>query len=177
MPHNETSAPTGTVEPKHQPARSHPDLIRFHTGSGFSNYITSLVALPSGALFARLEPNVNTPAPCATYQTVQTGRDSHIQLNSDLVYMNHSCEPSLVIDVKALEVRVVNDRDLRVGDALTFFYPSTEWDSAQPFQCECGSRECLGEMRGAKGLSRDVLEKYWINEHIMEMVREENSAK
>lgn len=32
----------------------------------------------------------------ATYATVQIGHDEHVNLNSDLLYINHSCEPSLV---------------------------------------------------------------------------------
>ncbi len=47
------------------------------------------------------------------------------------------------------EVRVVRDRDLQVGDQLTFFYPSTEWASPRPFQCLCGAGvgKCIGMQR------------------------------
>lgn len=31
-----------------------------------------------------------------TYATVQVGKDLHMSLNSDLMYINHSCEPTLV---------------------------------------------------------------------------------
>lgn len=31
-------------------------------------------------------------------------------------------------------------RDIKEGDVLEFFYPSTEWDMAQPFECSCGAK-------------------------------------
>jgi hypothetical protein len=31
-----------------------------------------------------------------TYATVQMGKNQHLNLNSDLIYINHSCDPSLV---------------------------------------------------------------------------------
>ena len=31
----------------------------------------------------------------------------------------------------------------------TFFYPSTEWAMASPFDCHCGSARCLGRIAGA----------------------------
>lgn len=44
------------------------------------------------------------------------------------------------------EVRVSEDGEgLKEGDELTFFYPSTEWSMAQPFDCLC-----KGVMKGRK---------------------------
>ncbi|KAI9629105.1 hypothetical protein KEM48_011176 [Puccinia striiformis f. sp. tritici PST-130] len=52
---------------------------------------------------------------------------------------------------------------------LTFAYFSTEWHMAQPFQCACGSKSCLGMIRGAQHLPKQTLDKYFINEHIQRM--------
>lgn len=70
------------------------------------------------------------------------------------------------------EVRVAQDRDLQVGDVLTFFYPSTDWESPRPFKCLCGAGEmkCIGMFRGSKYLSKDVLDQYFTNKHIDELV-------
>ncbi|KAJ5441825.1 hypothetical protein N7491_004231 [Penicillium cf. griseofulvum] len=108
------------------------------------------------------------------YTSVQTGRDTHIELNSDLVYCNHSCAPSLVFDMTRMEVRVVDDRPLKTGDALTFFYPSTEWDMDQAFQCTCGAGDgvCRGYISGAKNMSTNQLNGYWLNDHISELLNE-----
>nr|POE81221.1 hypothetical protein CFP56_78529 [Quercus suber] len=74
-----------------------------------------------------------------------------------------------------LEVRVVDGRPLRKGEDVTFFYPSSEWDMQQPFQCNCGSSKCVGEIKGAKYLSKDVLDRYWLNPHIEELRKESES--
>jgi len=141
----------------------------------FASFAQSRVNLPAGALFAHI--TTATPAKKA-YSSVQTGPDTHIELNSDLLYCNHSCDPSLVFDMAKMEVRVVEERDLRVGDLLTFFYPSTEWNMAQPFECICGAGpgKCLGLISGAKDIDEQVLRGYWLNEHVERMLEERAGA-
>jgi len=81
--------------------------------------------------------------------------------------MNHSCQPNVRIDVDSL--RIVAARDVAAGAELTFFYPSTEWELAQPFICVCGTDECLGPIMGAKFLSDAIVKRYFINDFILQM--------
>jgi hypothetical protein len=111
------------------------------------------------------------------YSSVQASRDLHIELNCDLVYVNHSCRPSIVFDMQRWEVRVSSDRDLKEGDELTFFYPSTEWSMAQAFECGCGDAECRGRITGAKDMDKEILKEYWLNAHIEELLAEKASGK
>lgn len=69
------------------------------------------------------------------------------------------------------EVRV-GDRDLKEGDELTFFYPSTEWEMDQPFECACGEEGCRGRIEGAGKMGEKGLEGYWLNGHVREMLEE-----
>ncbi|KAF5128048.1 hypothetical protein E5D57_008982 [Metarhizium anisopliae] len=62
----------------------------------FTTKSYSKVTLPPFAVFAKLSFPPCTVADEPTYATVQMGRHSHFNLNSDLLYINHSCEPSLV---------------------------------------------------------------------------------
>lgn len=73
-----------------------------------------------------------------------------------------------------MEVRVARGRELKEGDALTFFYPSTEWRMDGQFECLCGGEKCLGMVKGAEDLSREDLEKggWFVNEYIWELVKE-----
>lgn len=157
------------------PAWVKPDLTRLlrveHLPGAFAARSVSLVNLPAGAIFARI--NSPTPATCA-YTSVQASRDLHIELNSDLVYINHSCRPTLVFDMARWEVRVSPDlkEGLKEGDELTFFYPSSEWDMAQPFDCLCKQECCRGRITGAKDMSAEVLAQYWLNQHIEELLQE-----
>jgi hypothetical protein len=171
---NGTSAPTKSSSSSQIPAWVQPDLSRLlrveKNPGAFTSRSVSLVKLPPGAVFARISNP--TPATVA-YSSVQAGRDLHIELNCDLVYVNHSCKPSLVFDMERYEVRVVDDgQGLKEGDELTFFYPSTEWHMAQPFGCLCKSGECRGEIKGARDMERGVLGRYWLNRHIEEMLAE-----
>jgi len=135
--------------------------------------INSAVALQAGALFAPI--TTSTPADAKRWSTVQTGRDSHMELNSALLYMNHSCNPSLEVDVQEMVVRVARGRDLEKGDELTFFYPSTEWDFAGPFRCLCAEQGCLGEVKGAKHISAEDAERWWFNQHIRALMQERDA--
>ncbi len=103
--------------------------------------------------------------------TVQIDRDSHIVLDPVfLQYINHHCNPNVMFDCRTMELRAL--RAIEPGDELTFFYPSTEWSMDEPFACHCGSPLCLGQIRGAAFLSREVLAEYDLNPHITDLVRE-----
>ncbi|KAF2025081.1 hypothetical protein EK21DRAFT_93550 [Setomelanomma holmii] len=154
------------------PAWVQPDLTRLlrveRNPGSFASRSISLVTLPPYAIFARISNP--TPATVA-YSSVQASRDLHIELNCDLVYVNHSCDPSLVFDMQRWEVRV-GEKGIKEGEELTFFYPSTEWDMAQPFECLCGMEKCVRRVTGAKDMSRDVLGGYWLSGHIQELLEE-----
>jgi len=137
----------------------------------FGSAAISLVSLSRGSLFAPMHGI--TPAPKA-YSSVQISQDEHIELNSELVFCNHSCAPTLEFDVGRLEVRVARDRDLKEGDVLTFWYPSTEWDMAQPFECTCGSEGCKGLISGAGQMEEKLVREYWLNGHIEELLKKSN---
>ena len=213
-----SSSSSSSSASTHKP--SHPGLIRVvHSPHAYASWAESLVNLPAGAHFASFEDA--RPVRQQRYSTVQVGTGStgdgsavdvfndirnsanakHIELNSDLRFANHSCDPSLVFDTARMEARVVDERALRVGDELTFFYPSTEWEMDRPFECQCrqsrnrstgldvdpdegkgkdkdmsidkpGSRKCKGWIAGAKALSASNLKGYWVNEHIREMLEQ-----
>lgn len=159
---------------------SHPDiqevLVSADGDEAFTTKSISRVELPPFALFARLDAPPCTPAAAATYATVQVARDRHINLNSDLLYINHSCDPSLIFDT-AGQVVWVGPKGLHPGDELTFFYPSTEWDMAQPFSCFCGTPACRGRISGARAMPRSQLAGLWLNAHIWELLAEQDAEQ
>ncbi len=107
----------------------------------------------------------------ATYLTVQTGLDKHITLQPEfLQYINHSCEPNVFFDTKSMELVCL--KPMQPGDELAFFYPSTEWDMAQPFVCNCGSKDCLQLINGAAHLDRSTLKKYKLTDFIKQQVKQ-----
>ena len=103
-----------------------------------------------------------------TYQTIQIGRSLHLEELGIIAYMNHSCQPNTLVDTANLAIRAT--REIAIGESLTFFYPSTEWEMDRPFVCLCGAPACVRLVAGAKYLSVDVLRRYFINQHIRDLI-------
>jgi hypothetical protein len=101
--------------------------------------------------------------------TVQVGRNRHVEVDK-LASMNHSCNPSTILDTTRMLVFAA--RDLAAGDELTFFYPSTEWEMSAPFICLCGSPNCIHVVAGTRFLPLSTLENHFLNRHIRELMVE-----
>ncbi len=100
-----------------------------------------------------------------TYLTVQVGEDAHVELSPTILqYMNHSCSPNAFFDTTRMEVRALSS--LKAGDELSFFYPSSEWHMVQPFECLCGSAQCLHVIAGADSIQDDILNRYELTDYI-----------
>ena len=101
------------------------------------------------------------------YLTVQLDEHRHILMEPEyLQFANHSCDPNFFIDTERLEFIAL--KDIHIGDELLFFYPSTEWKMDRPFNCECGSPQCIGLVSGAYTLSEENQKKYKLNKFIAE---------
>ncbi len=66
---------------------------------------------------------------------MQTGAETHIELNSDLLYCNHSCDPNVAFvigdarDKSTWKARA--EKEIKKGDILTFcrYTPAFRVDS------------------------------------------------
>ena len=104
-----------------------------------------------------------------TMYTVQVARDRHVEVK-ELSSMNHSCDPNVILDTNRMIAFAA--KDLGVGDELTFFYPSTEWEMSSPFICLCGAPNCIHVVAGARFLPLSTLEQHYLNRHIRELMIE-----
>ena len=83
----------------HQP--SHPDIQEVIINEAeYSSKSISKVTLPPYAVFEKLAFPPCSVAGEPSYATVQMAQDQHLNLNSDLLYINHSCDPSLVSSIR-----------------------------------------------------------------------------
>jgi len=104
------------------------------------------------------------------YLSVQIDEAKYIMLKPEyLQYINHSCDPNVFFDTKNMQVVCL--KPIEVGDAMTFFYPSTEWSMTQPFDCLCGATQCLEKIQGAAYLAPDISKMYKLNEHITNKIK------
>lgn len=99
--------------------------------------------------------------------TVQSGEHAHIILEPEfLQYINHSCNPNSFFNTTTMELVAL--KTIRPGDEFTFFYPSTEWFMAEPFKCLCGEANCIGTIKGAKELEKELLSEYKLTDFIQQ---------
>lgn len=101
-----------------------------------------------------------------TRYTVQINKNQHLELQPEhLRYTNHSCEPNVFFDTTNRQL--ISLRSINAGEELSFFYPSTEWDMTEAFDCSCGKTQCLGRIQGANYLAFHQLRKYRLTSHII----------
>lgn len=152
-------------------------IIRFHSATEFATVRESLSDGHKG-LFTN-EPFCAGDVLCAfsarethatpSRLTLQTGPQEHILLSPEcLQYANHSCAPNIFFDTTTRQIIALTN--IQAGEALTFFYPSTEWAMDEPFACRCGAASCLQEIRGAASLSAEVLQRYRLTDFIQQQL-------
>lgn len=71
-------------------------------------------------------------------------------------FLNHSCEPNCYIDWQNMNLIAL--RDIQIGEELSFDYNTAEYDLINmvencSFKCNCGSKNCVGEVKGFRYLS------------------------
>jgi len=91
--------------------------------------------------------------------TLQLGEDFFYRSSAGPLCMNHHCSPNGYICFEDLTYRAL--RDIPTGDELTFNYCTTEYEMAQPFDCICGSANCVGRVAGFKFLREEQAEKLY----------------
>jgi hypothetical protein len=132
------------------------------------------VAIDAGASIAEFHAAAIMHTP--SYLTVQKDDDEHIHLSpAHLQYVNHSCAPNAFFDTTYMSLIAL--KAIAVGEEITFFYPSSEWDMAQSFSCRCGSEQCLGEIKGAAHLPADVLIRYHLTDYINRKIQQTCSER
>ncbi|KAG9324676.1 hypothetical protein KVV02_000353 [Mortierella alpina] len=167
----DTIADAAAAKASYKP--THPELFEVvHAEGSFNSQLVACMDYKRGQVICDIQGT--TPGP-KKYTTVQVSRDLHIELNSDLVYLNHSCNPSVSFDTDKMQV--IAHVDIMKGEPLTFFYPSSEWEMDQPFPCWCGAEKCCKSIQGAKFLPTDVMDRYFVCSHIQELLKERDAQK
>ncbi|KAF8269862.1 hypothetical protein EI94DRAFT_1724466 [Lactarius quietus] len=159
---------------------SHPSLFQVDFKPG--NYCSGLIAckgFEAGEVMTYLTGLTKSPR---TYATMQCGPgpDDHLSLNSDLLYVNHSCDPNTAFELSSPDQskwHIYALKQIAIGETLTFFYPSTEWLMDQPFDCTCGAPLCLRRIEGAAILPReDLLARGGISPWISDAIQQRDNA-
>jgi len=89
--------------------------------------------------------------------TLQIGEGLYYRSSEGPPCINHHCSPNGYICFEDLTYRAL--LDVSAGDELTFNYCTSEYEMAQPFDCLCGSPNCLGRVAGFKYLDEIEVER------------------
>lgn len=123
----------------------------------------STKSIKAGDVLSDFGPKAITDTP--NYLTVQVGESKHIMLSPEwLQNINHSCAPNVYFNTSSFQLEALTD--VEPGTDLCFFYPSTEWEMDAPFQCCCGTPQCLGRIAGAGAMGAERMAGLRLNEHI-----------
>lgn len=142
--------------------------------SNEQNALFALQSFQPGEVIAEFWAGTIAAEP--TYLTVQVDVGKHITLQPEfLQYINHSCDPNVFFDTTLMQLVAL--KELNPGDEMTFFYPSTEWQMTQSFNCYCGSPNCLGDIRGAAYLSEDITKQYRFTDFIQQQLAKRAARK
>jgi hypothetical protein len=145
------------------PVRPDPRFkIDVHEGLG-QQCLRSRVQFGAGEVLVRFRAASVRERPSRV--TVQVSEREHIELfPAFLSFVNHGCEPNVAFDVVGWALIALSP--IAPGDELTFFYPSTEWSMASPFDCRCRSPRCLGRVSGASQMPPRALAEHRLAPHV-----------
>lgn len=162
------------TNPAYRTVSNHVIAERRQKISNNQNALFALQSFQPGEMIA--EFSAGTIAAEPTYLTVQVDTGKHITLQPDfLQYINHSCAPNVFFDTTTMQLLAL--KEIQQEEEMTFFYPSTEWEMTQPFRCYCGSPACLGEIKGAAFLSKNVWKQYRLTDFIQQQLVKRSARK
>ncbi|MGB3006760.1 MAG: SET domain-containing protein-lysine N-methyltransferase [Chitinophagaceae bacterium] len=131
--------------------------------SNGQNALFALRSYQPGEVIADFSAGTISSEP--TYLTVQVDIEKHITLTPEfLQYINHSCDPNVFFNTTTMQLVAL--REVSIEEEMSFFYPSTEWEMTQSFNCYCGSPACIGEIKGAAFLSNEIALQYRFTDFI-----------
>jgi hypothetical protein len=146
---------------------SYPEADLFYSVASGHHYLKANKNFEAGTVITSFRASEILDKP--DRYTVQKSGQEHITLDPPyLRYMNHSCAPNCFFDMERMELVAL--KPIRLGETLNFFYPSTEWEMAEPFQCLCGTANCLGTIRGANNLPAEILKEYRLSPFIANQI-------
>lgn len=93
--------------------------------------------------------------PVCTSYTLQVSDNEHL-LHPIIKLLNHSCNPSIRLDIVDGSVVGYAVRDLEPGAELTFDYMTIDLEQAQGgMECKCGALKCNGILNGFNNLTKE----------------------
>lgn len=117
---------------------------------GKGNGVRTLIPISRGHLVSHM---VGILSGQRELHTLQVSETTHLYDPYFSGLLLHACSPSVVLDMKRLEVFAL--RDIEAGEFLTMDYASTEDVLARQFRCQCHAANCRHWITGAREVPND----------------------
>ena len=134
----------------------YPNTEIYDSSSGLGKYLRASSDLPRGTIVAKFEGPLtqnNSNRHSKWVGLDSEGKDKFIIVESSAVYVNHSCDPSCIVDKSDWSVKTL--KDVKKNESLTISYNNKEdfspgliWDSSWDFDCYCGTSKCPKRITG-----------------------------
>ena len=95
-----------------------------------------------------------------TQRVVQVEEGLYLEMSLPLEptdWFNHSCEPNIGFSGQLCLVAM---RDIAAGEELSFDYAMCDGTAYDEFECQCGSRNCRGTVKGSDWSQAELWERY-----------------
>lgn len=105
------------------------------------------------------------PSPESCSHSIQIDWDKHILMALPARFLNHSCDPNIVVGGinEGGSYDFVALRDIADGEQVRFDYETTEYEVGAFSECRCGAWNCRGTIRGFKHHADVIRAKYGEN--------------
>jgi len=137
-----------------------PDSIEIKKSNGKGLFARKLIK--KGSIIFHFEGKIGDDAH-TNPESLQIDEDKFLESTLKFDdFLNHSCEPNCYIDWQNLNLIAL--KDIQIGEELSFNYNTSEYDLIDivqncSFKCNCGSKNCIGEVKGFKYLSAEQKKK------------------
>lgn len=107
--------------------------------------VISYRSFKSGELLCNLQGEIVSEV---LQHTLQIAPGKHLLDRDFSGYFLHACSPNISVDMDNMTVTAL--KDIAAGDYLFMDYAETEDVLFKRFQCQCGSSECRGWIKGRR---------------------------
>jgi len=137
-----------------------PDSIEIKKSNGKGLFAKELIK--KGSIVFHFDGKIGDDAH-TNPESLQIDEDKFLESTAEFDnFLNHSCEANCHIDWENLNLVAL--KDIQIGEEITFDYNTAEYDLINmvencSFKCSCGSKNCIGEIKGFRYLSPEQKKK------------------
>lgn len=133
------------------------NLVEVKEDVGTGKGLVAKTFIAAGSVIGDL---VGKKLPQANMHSIHTQLHEHTEVSSLIKYTSHACVPNSAFQFGSEPWKLVALKDISERQLITYDYETTEYISSDPFDCQCKTSGCRGQMKGFFYLDESVKEKF-----------------